>query len=652
MCKLIRFLLGCCLTLTVIAQVDIISGSETEPAGQHCVLCTHKVPYVCTTANCGVTEVIRQIVSEHPKSKETYPGSPISACIPCDCGNHKDDHGEECDDGNNVGFDGCTADCKKEICGDGVKQPRNFDGVAEECDAGNTTIIPDQCRPDCKLPRCGDNTTDPANGEECDQGINNAEGLTGCDTKCHKIICGDKIKNGAELCDDGNTNNSDECTNACVPAKCQDGFVQEGKELCDGTAFSVSLLKPTGMPQNIFDAKTCDTTCNPVYGPYCGDGVKNGTEACEGTNFGTKPANVSDAKWGTRKCDPVTCEIEYGPHCGDAIVNLAETCDGSAFITKPAGLSDAKWAHKKCNVESCQIEYDPFCGDGDQNGTEACEDGNLVSGDGCSSTCQLEDPCANAKLPENSASVTYRDRNRDDSSASICFRGKFSAVQIGTTPNGFPTYGITDLATGDDVTSVFRAAGLQAAKAQAIAQGSDVNKVYEFGGNYAGIHSVIEQSACFICVNMRVGGCFDPETLIKMADGTDKKASEIRKGDKVFNPVTKKSYEILSAIQSGEDKPLFEITTKNGTVKVTETHPVLSNKGSVMANKLKVGDSLISAEGKETAITKIQVLPVKSGQQVVNFILDGESEKFDDHQVLANGIVTGDLFVQKSINKE
>src|SRR2546423_15334985 len=33
---------------------------------------------------------------------------------------------------------------------------------------------------------------------------------------------------------------------------------------------------------------------------------------------------------------------------------------------------------------------DSTCGDGIVSGIEACDDGNAVSGDGCSATCQLE----------------------------------------------------------------------------------------------------------------------------------------------------------------------------------------------------------------------------------------------------------------------
>lgn len=48
---------------------------------------------------------------------------------PCGCGNGTVDPGEECDDGNAIDGDGCTASCT--ICGNGVVAP------AEDCDDGN-----------------------------------------------------------------------------------------------------------------------------------------------------------------------------------------------------------------------------------------------------------------------------------------------------------------------------------------------------------------------------------------------------------------------------------------------------------------------------------------------------------------------------------
>ena len=64
------------------------------------------------------------------------------------CGNGMVEGLEECDDGNLVDDDGCTADCEIEIgigtCGDGTVDP------GEECDDGNL-VGNDGCSADCEI---------------------------------------------------------------------------------------------------------------------------------------------------------------------------------------------------------------------------------------------------------------------------------------------------------------------------------------------------------------------------------------------------------------------------------------------------------------------------------------------------------------------
>lgn len=83
---------------------------------------------------------------------------------------------------------------------------------------------------------------------------------------------------------------------------------------------------------------------------------------------------------------PVTCnECEDGVEpCGDGTVGPGEECDNSE-----------PWC------VACQI--DPVCGDGELHevGTcaacdEECDDGDLEDGDGCSSTCDIEEPTCDA----------------------------------------------------------------------------------------------------------------------------------------------------------------------------------------------------------------------------------------------------------------
>jgi cysteine-rich repeat protein len=99
------------------------------------------------------------------------------------CGDGHLDEGEQCDDGNTVSGDGCSADCKIEtppppVCGDGHLDQ------GEECDDGNT-VSGDGCSADCKIetpppPLCGNGVVDE--GEQCDDG--NTVSGDGCSSTC------------------------------------------------------------------------------------------------------------------------------------------------------------------------------------------------------------------------------------------------------------------------------------------------------------------------------------------------------------------------------------------------------------------------------------------------------------------------------------
>jgi cysteine-rich repeat protein len=82
------------------------------------------------------------------------------------------------------------------------------------------------------------------------------------------FICGDGVREGAEECDDGNTDDADGCTNACTLPACGDGVVQPGEQCDDG--------KPA------FNDDACKNDCTL---PVCGDGIlSRGVEECEDGN--------------------------------------------------------------------------------------------------------------------------------------------------------------------------------------------------------------------------------------------------------------------------------------------------------------------------------------------------------------------------------
>ena len=361
--------------------------------------------------------------------KEDSSGKSTCSVIPC--GDGKVTGNEQCDDALNptecfhckaragymclTGSPSCpvcsasvtTACCSptnycrpiSDLYGDGIVDP-NF----EKCDDGNTK-----------------------DGDGCSQGKIDAGYI--CPTpgkRCVARTCGDGIKAYGEECDDGNIANGDGCSARCkreegyrcdtpgapcVHGTCGDGIVQFGEE-CDSKG-----------------GIGCDGNCKLVNGYEC---PKDGG-TCQAVTCGNGNAVPSPGYVSSKECDDgnktngdgcsSTCKIETGYHCdtvsntsvcakgtcGDNKLDGGEQCD-DGNLTVNDGCSP--WCEREFMFESYTdddgvITYSPKCGDGitlwmvGEGGCdpktnpscqplEQCDDGNLVSGDGCSSQCRIE----------------------------------------------------------------------------------------------------------------------------------------------------------------------------------------------------------------------------------------------------------------------
>ena len=226
----------------------------------------------CRQARCG-DGIVWMGVEECDDGNLNDHGGCLSTCKLASCGDGVTGPGdEECDDGNTNNDDECTNECKRAICGDGIV----WMGV-EDCDGGDavnpgprdtmdcdsdctlprcgdahinemyinpTTNLPEVCDDggntnlcdgDCTLPVCGDGYLNPqfitntGKAEACDGGDPMNQSPTDtmiCDRDCTLVSCGDMYVNEAagEQCEDGNSNNSDDCVQGCQRAFCGDGF--------------------------------------------------------------------------------------------------------------------------------------------------------------------------------------------------------------------------------------------------------------------------------------------------------------------------------------------------------------------------------------------------------------------------------------------
>jgi cysteine-rich repeat protein len=213
---------------------------------------------------------------------------------------------EQCDDGNNVDGDGCSAICTIEppSCGDGILDT----GAGETCEVDPASGLWGDCR-EGLCTYCGDGVVDPGL-ETCDPGI--GASWEWCSDTCQVIPgCGNGILESGETCEVGPDGSWGDCReDLCT--YCGDGVV-DPNEQCD-----------LGAANSDEPGATCRTDCTPAE---CGDGIVDPDEQCdEGANNSDEPG--------------ATCRTDCTPaECGDGIVDPDEQCDEGANNSDEPGAT-------------------------------------------------------------------------------------------------------------------------------------------------------------------------------------------------------------------------------------------------------------------------------------------------------------------------
>ena len=179
---------------------------------------------------------------------------------------------------------------------------------------------------------------------------------------------------------------------------------------------------------------------------------------------------------------------------------------------------------------------------------------------------------------------------------------------------------------------------------------------------YAVDHGVIVSCAGNKIISACPCSCFDSSTNLLSTDESGNyvwlKVTEFKTGksvvtlseDSTVSNLALKNNTTSYKTQGPEAKPIYILATEEGNaLKVTGDHGVLLADGRMVAAKdVKINDSFVSLSGPEKVL-KIDRVPA-SGGEVHNILVDTKVKQ--EHLVIADGIVVGDLLWQNSLGSE
>ncbi|MDE0882552.1 MAG: DUF4215 domain-containing protein [Myxococcota bacterium] len=213
------------------------------------------------------------------------------------------------------------------------------------------------------VPVCGDGlvrhdlSTVDVGYEECDDG--NVNEGDGCSEACLIEACGNGREDFSEECDDGNEVQTDACLNNCVAASCGDAHAQAGIEACDDG--------------NEVQTDACLNNC---VAASCGDAhAQAGVEACD-------DGNGSNTDSCTGECIEARCgdgfartglDVSHEDYeaCDDGNISNTDSCTGACL-------------EARCGDGFARAGVDPS-----GNAYEACDDGN-DNEDICDEDCRWQ----------------------------------------------------------------------------------------------------------------------------------------------------------------------------------------------------------------------------------------------------------------------
>jgi hypothetical protein len=115
-----------------------------------------------------------------------------------------------------------------------------------------------------------------------------------------------------------------------------------------------------------------------------------------------------------------------------------------------------------------------------------------------------------------------------------------------------------------------------------------------------------------------------PDSLVQLADGSFKKISKLKYGDRVWNPRFEEAAGVLHVHETAPPSALVEIKLESKSIHVTSQHPFISRRGIVFARELRAGDQLAGAEGPWKTVVSTRIYKPEPGAKVYDVFLDSK----------------------------
>lgn len=473
----------------------------------------------------------------------------------------------------------------------------------------------------------------------------------------------------ADVCQGENCNHASSahvCGNAKCEADCGENDVtcpaDCGARCGDGVCSS-------SLGEN---SNTCPADCGTSGS--CGDGV---CSSSLGENSNTCPADCGEEAY----CGDGVCSSALGENQNNCAANQHYTHNGVSNWGDCMVMSTPTPTPPICdndgvcelgrgeNNQNCPSDCSPNCGNGvcncppenanncpsDCGNTPNCGDGVCQSpetANSCPSDCQSTPTPTPTPTPTSTPTPTPTNTPTPTPTATPC---PYGTIQVGNQCIPAPVCDDFRGTTAKYMCVTFNSLSNCKGVSKGVSRhaytpdGKDF-EVWCHRRGSTGLITPIFPQANVICACVRITGCFHPDTNLTLSDGSVKKAKDVTVQDSLFNPVTGKSTKVLSVIESKEEHSLVEFGFDKTKVTVSQGHAVLTESGKlVKAKDLKVGDMVMGADKKFHKVDHLKQLDVVSGQKVINFNLETDSRETNDHMLLSDGVVTGDLFVQGTL---